>query len=364
MAERVYRVWTGNRAHEFQRLLLAWYEDHKRGLPWRSNPTPYRVWVSEIMLQQTQVRTVMPYYERFLERFPDVRSLAEATEEEVLTLWAGLGYYSRARNLHRAARELLRANRGRIPRRMEEVMRLPGIGRYTAGAICSIAFNQPQPIVDGNVRRVMTRLHGIETNPLETFFWKQASAWVHPTRPSDFNQAIMELGALVCQPSLPFCGACPVQSLCVARRKGIQNQIPVSHRGRAVEEVEMVALVITLRGRILVTSERSVTYIPGGWSLPYKEIKESESPREAARALARKLCGRTCRFRELGLVRHGITHRRLLVQAFYAELDSTPQRDPGDSRDRWIGIRNLDDFVISSLFKKIIGLALPRKSNK
>jgi A/G-specific adenine glycosylase len=198
-------MWDWEKTRNFQERLLHWYGRHKRELPWRSNPAPYRVWVSEIMLQQTQAKTVLPYYDRFFKRFPDIQSLARASEQEVLALWAGLGYYGRARNLHRAARQIVDDHGGVFPDKLEEILMLPGIGRYTAGAICSIAFNRPLPIVDGNVRRVIRRLHGIGRRIPESHFWNQASAWVPEGKTSAFNQAVMELGALVCLPHRPLC---------------------------------------------------------------------------------------------------------------------------------------------------------------
>src|SRR5438132_2793331 len=222
MEQGLHQIWDPVRTAKFQDALLAWYSEHQRALPWRSRPDPYRVWVSEIMLQQTQVQTVLRYFDRFVRRFPDARALAAASEEEVVSLWAGLGYYGRARNLRRAAIEIVRRHGGRFPSRFDEILRLPGVGRYTAGAIASIAFNLPEPIVDGNVRRVVSRLHALERGAPERFFWEQARAWTPAGRAAEFNQAVMELGALVYVPSSPLCLLCPVAAPSEARRRGIE----------------------------------------------------------------------------------------------------------------------------------------------
>ncbi len=326
-------------------------------MPWRSRPSPYRVWVSEIMLQQTQVRTVLPFYERFLELFPDIRTLAEATEAEVLASWAGLGYYSRARNLHRAARKILQDSGGRFPQLLEDMLKLPGIGRYTAGAICAIAFNQPQPVVDSNVKRVILRLHGVAGGVPERFFWEWAAAWAHAERNSDFGQAVMELGALVCVHSRPLCQMCPVASLCEARLKGIQDQIPARRTARPAQEIDLVGLVLVCGSRILITRERTVPFIPGEWGFPLRSVKGIESPPEAARKLSRHICAKSPELRACALVRHGITHRRILVYVFGAQLDPAARRTCRGGR--WIGIEELDSYVTSSLFKKAFRSAFP-----
>ncbi len=352
-------LWPDDKTCEFQQRLLAWYELHKRELPWRSRPTPYRIWVSEIMLQQTQVRTVLPFYERFLARFPDIRTLAHAPEAEVLKYWAGLGYYSRARNLHRAAKEICRHHEGHFPRRMDEMLQLPGIGRYTAGAICSIAFNQPQPVVDGNVRRVITRLRGIEALRVpESLYWEQAVSWIPTSRPADFNQAIMELGALICLPMLPKCRMCPVKSFCTARAKGMQNRLPAHGSGRSSERIRLVILVLRRRDRILITRTREALFIPGQWGLPLKQIKAAAPASVAAGELARRLLGTSPILRECGAIRHGITHRRIFVHVFQAQLHRAAQTVSRGSRHRWIGILELDTFVTSSLFGKCFRLAV------
>ncbi len=350
------RTWPESKNRRFRSLLLHWFEQHKRQLPWRDDPTPYRVWVSEVMLQQTQVRTVIPYYDAFLKRFPEVTALAGATEREVLRYWAGLGYYSRARNLRRAARMIVRDHGGSVPRNLEEILLLPGIGRYTAGAIQSIAFNEARPVVDGNVRRVISRLHCLEEGTAERFFWEQAASWVPADRPSDFNQAVMELGALVCLAVQPLCESCPVRSLCEARGRGLQSRVPVRHVARAPEDVALAALVLESGPRVLLTTAGQLDFIPGKWALPLRVIGTGETPEEAARVLVTGMCGSYTRLRKCPPIRHCITHHRIRAHVFHARADSPLAVNPG----RWLEKLTAEKELTSSLFKKVLRSAFPK----
>jgi len=329
--------------------LLRWYERNKRRLPWRSDPAPYRVWVSEIMLQQTQVRTVLPYFERFLARFPDVGSLAAASEQEVLAEWAGLGYYGRARNIHRAAQKIAGEFGGVFPSTPGEWLSLPGIGEYTAGAILSIAFNQPHPVVDGNVRRVMSRLTGLMEPPRESRFWELAAAWVPRDRPSDFNQALMELGALVCLPSGPRCGDCPVASMCAARKLGIQEKIPMRAMPRKAQSVDLVVLAIQHRGSILVSSGTPAPYIPGPFCLPSLILRPDQTPEQGAKALLRRLGLSTSRMKKSLIIRHSITFRRIRGHVFAAKIPAAAVPS-----GRWVSFTDAERLLTSSLFRKAL----------
>jgi A/G-specific adenine glycosylase len=349
------KAWSIEKIQKFQDLLLDWYQQHRRELPWRSHPSPYRVWISEIMLQQTQVRTVLPYYERFLRRFPDIRTLAQAPERDVLAAWAGLGYYSRARNLQRAARIILEQHGGEFPGRLEDILKLPGVGRYTAGAIDSIAYNEPEPIVDGNVRRVMNRLHGIDSRPRDSFFWDQAKRWIPAGRASDFNQALMELGALICVPSPPRCLICPVQSLCEARRRGIQDRIPPLRSTRAPEAVRLVMLVLARDGSVLLARRRDASYIPGEWGLPTRTLRADDIPERVARLLARRILHGPVRLEACRVVRHSITYRHIIIHVFRAELPAGP---PSDAEQFcWSPRTSLARRLTSSAFRKVLDSA-------
>ncbi|KAA0213171.1 A/G-specific adenine glycosylase [bacterium] len=265
------------------RALARWFQGVGRDLPWRRRPTPYAVWISEIMLQQTQVATVVPYFERFMERFPDVHSLARAREDDVLALWSGLGYYRRARMLHAAARAIAEAHGGQIPPSRQALLELPGVARYTAGAILSIAFNEPEPVVDGNVERVFARLSArsgdIKSRPAQRAVWAFAEAAVREAAaqgvaPSVFNQALMELGATVCIPGKPRCAPCPLASQCRALKLGRQESLPrPAVRAKAGLRRYRAWLMKDRRGRLLLVRRKGggASLLPAGlWELPHE----------------------------------------------------------------------------------------------
>ena len=345
-------IWNKPKTKRFQDLLLAWYRRHRRRLPWRRNRTPYRVWVAEIMLQQTRVQAAIPFYDRFLARFPTLESLAAASEADVLELWAGLGYYQRARNLRKAAKQIVEEQGGKFPGSPEDIRRLPGVGRYTAGAIYSIAFDRPEPVVDGNVRRVICRTHGIAEAP-EEFFWEQAEAWLAQKDPSDFNQAVMELGALICVPSRPLCGECPVETLCYTGRAG---WVPPA-RGKlasAREAVEMVLLVLACEERVVLMRKPEAGFIPGEWGLPGRIVRDAESPRFCAGRLMRGILGEALPFRECRPVRHAITRRDILAHVYCAEVDAPPPDFAPRSSCRWHSRGDLARILTSSLYRKAL----------
>lgn len=338
------------RASAFRRRLLRWYLDNRRVLPWRDTPTPYRVWISEIMLQQTQVGTVLPYYDRFLQRFPDIPSLARASESDVLQRWAGLGYYGRARRLHQAARILWPARQGKFPEEYEAVLALPGIGPYTAGAICSIAYNQPRPVVDGNIRRVLVRLLGIGGKVREGFFWDQMTALLPPNQASSFNQAMMELGALVCTPHRPQCGSCPVARVCRALESGNPSRVPVKHP-RGSRPVHLLVLLLEKEGRVLLASSGKPGFIPGAWGLPCRVLADAASAESEAARLIREITGRAVSPVPLPPFRHAITHRRITVHPFGSTAEPTTVQGGGY---QWVNRKRGKDRVLSSLFRKAL----------
>jgi A/G-specific adenine glycosylase len=346
----VIRKWPGIKNRQFRERLLSWYGRHKRMLPWRSRPTPYRVWIAEIMLQQTRVQTVLPYYTRFLKRFPDPAALAAASEEDVLAHWAGLGYYRRARNLRKAAIKIADQWRGRFPETLEDIGNLPGVGRYTAAAILSIAFKQPRAAVDGNVRRVIRRLYGIAKAP-DDLFWELAESLLAKGRARDFNQAFMELGALVCLPSRPLCDICPVRSLCHSSRRGC---VPASHaRNRPAQvPVEMFLLVLECGGQIAIARQPDGGFIPGEWGLPGNTLRAAQQPLAAARCLARGILGRALQLELYAPVRHAITHRRILAHVCSASIE--PPAPALADRHAWAPRTSLGRIFTSSLFRKAL----------
>ena len=332
--------------------LLSWYDRAARDLPWRRTRDPYAVWVSEVMLQQTRVETAIPYYERFLGRFPTTGDLAAAAEDEVLALWSGLGYYRRARLLHAGAREVVERYGGRVPAEAEARRSLPGVGRYTAGAIGSIAFDREEAVVDGNVGRVLARLHCIET-PLgravtDRALWAMAAELVRGPRPGDLNQALMELGATVCTPASPRCGSCPVAPRCGALASGRVGELPVPKAVKAPRDVELVAVVATTARPPRVWLERGEGSLFGGlWGVPMGEGAD----RQAARALLRRrgIAARLPEGPDRSLV-HVLTHRRLRVRIFRA----TAARGRSAAGLRRVAPEQLGALGVSRLTRRIL----------
>ncbi len=303
--------------------LVTWYRTHKRDLPWRG-ATPYAVWVSEIMLQQTQVATVIPFFVRFTERFPTVEALAEAPLEEMLKYWAGLGYYARARNLHRAAQAVTERFGGNLPRTAEEIESLPGIGRYTSGAILSIAFDVPRPLVDANVTRVLSRVFGLRGDPKSTAnqaaLWSLAEQLVPLERPGEFNQGLMELGALVCSPADPKCDRCPLLPDCVAGNSADPSALPEFPPGRATIAVtHSAALIRDSNGRILIAQRPPHGLWGGLWEFPRVVCATGESPAEGAARAAWEVVGLEVEIgAKVGRIKHGVTHHRITLYGFDA----------------------------------------------
>ncbi len=315
------------RTHEdLQQALLAWFRAHRRDLPWRRTRDPYAIWVSEIMLQQTQVATVLGYYARFLTRFPDVRALARAAEGDVLHAFQGLGYYSRARRLHHAARVVVERHGGEVPRDPGVLRELPGLGAYTAGAISSIAFGLREPIVDGNVVRVLTRLFGLRGDPgkapLKHQLWQLARELVPEREPGDFNQALMELGATRCTPQRPLCVTCPLASLCKARLQGDPESLPELPARAKATEVASAAAVVTRGDRVLVVQRPSDAPRWGGlWTFPDVELEPGEASEAGAARAVRERAGLVVRVGALlGRVRHPITRFRITLSAFHCSV--------------------------------------------
>lgn len=301
--------------------LLAWYDHGQRELPWRATRDPYAIWVSEVMLQQTQVDRVIGYYQRFLERFPTVQALAAAEVAEVLSLWSGLGYYSRARNLHAAAVELVANFKGKLPRTVEALRTLPGFGRYTAGAVASIAFGEEAPLVDGNVARVLSRLFEIDGAPQdkarEATLWELASLLVKGERPGDFNQALMELGATVCTPSSPTCLLCPVQKHCRALAVGRVNELPPPRKLSPRKRLELAVALSHRDGNVLLARRAEKGLFGGLWEMPALTLEPDDNPYAALKALFGK---RSTIGPEMLVLERTLTHRDLVLRVFPVAL--------------------------------------------
>src|SRR5437867_3362361 len=317
-----------------RRKLLVWYRRHRRDLPWRRTGDPYRIWVAEVMLQQTQVATVIPYYERFVRRFPTVAALAKASPDAVLSLWSGLGYYRRARNLHAAAKELARIHGGKLPADPTLLRRLPGVGSYTAGAVASIAFGLPEPALDGNTLRVLSRLLAWRGNPKSgarlRAFDRLAREIVRGKSPGEITQALMELGALVCLPATPRCEHCPVRTECVAFEKGLQSALPETGTTRLSRDFEAAVAILVRKGSFLMVRRQGEGLMEGLWEFPGGILDDGESPREGLARIGRERLGEALMpLERLAIVRQTITYRRVKIGAYRAVLS-----EPG-LRKRW-----------------------------
>jgi len=302
--------------------LLPWFESKSRDLPWRRTRDPYLVWLSEVMLQQTTVRAVMPYFERFARRFPSVAELAAAEEDDVLALWSGLGYYQRARNLHRAARHMVEAHAGRFPSTLEEALTTPGIGRYTASAVLSITSGLPLPVVDGNVRRVLSRLLALAGEPWsrDTAFYELAEILLHRSRAGDWNEALMELGATVCVPRRPACAACPLQSMCRAHAEGSEDRFPAPRPRRAPVGITVAAALVECGGALLLARRSEGALLSRMWEVPQTSLECSGPPDLESEVLERY--GLSISQGELVVVAsHAITFRRIRLEGYLAELE-------------------------------------------
>ena len=301
--------------------LLRWYDANRRDLPWRRTRDPYAIWISEAMLQQTRVETVIPYWERFLETFPDIESLAHAELDDVYASWTGLGYYSRARNLKAAAETIMDEYDGRLPNTAEDLRKLKGIGRYTAGAVASIAFDREEPLVDGNVIRVFSRLLGIREDSsarsVVEGLWSVAAELVRGPRPGDLNQALMELGATLCTPRNPDCQICPIRRHCDAHAKGDAESLPIKKKRTKQKPMRAVGAWIERGGRILVVRRPEKGLMAGLWELPGGEIDPGEEGKDRVReVLLCKLGLATHGHQWVGSVEHIFTHRRLQLEVF------------------------------------------------
>jgi A/G-specific adenine glycosylase len=341
------------------RALLPWYDAHRRDLPWRRTNDPYAVWVSEMMLQQTQVATVRGYYERWMQRFPTVSALARADEDDVLHAWQGLGYYSRARNLHKGARAVVADHGGDVPRTVEALRSLPGVGPYSAGAIASIAHGERAAIVDGNVVRVLCRVFGLRGDPsrapLKAELWRLAEAAVPEDRPGDFNQAMMELGATVCAPRSPRCGECPLRRLCVAHAAGIVERLPELPKRRATVAVARVATVVFRGGRVLVLqAPNDAPRWAGMWQFPSADVADGETPEAAASRAVREAVGLCVNVGERTFVlRHSVTHHRITLEVFRAPCQRGRPRALGCRAAAWKLPIELDALAMPAAHRRI-----------
>jgi A/G-specific adenine glycosylase len=348
----------------FQKRLLRWYRAHKRDLPWRASRDPYGVWVAEVMLQQTRIAAVMPYYDRFLKDLPDVEALARAPIAEVLKLWSGLGYYSRARNLHRAAKEIVAHRNGKFPRTLDQALELPGIGTYTAAAVLSIAYDVPLGVVDGNVARVLARLCAMESDLREPRRWRElaniAQEWLARDSPGDWNQALMELGEVICTPQIPRCDFCPISNWCRAYNLGLTQKIPAARLKRATEHIKIAAAILRdPRGRTILVKDPGAhdhVLFSRMWQFPAVQVARHPETELEAHVCA-TLGIDSIALQGLPAARHSVTFRNITLLPFLAHVEQLPKLP----RTRILSMENLSQLPISNATRKIAAAFLTKQ---
>ena len=338
--------------------LLAWYREQGRILPWRTTRDPYAIWISEIMLQQTQVKTVLPYYQRWLQQFPTVHDLAEADQQTVLKAWEGLGYYARARNLHKTAKEICDRFHGILPQSAEQLETLPGIGRTTAGGIASSAFNQPAPILDGNVKRVLARIIGLTkpSNRAMKSLWLTSEQLLSPKNPRDFNQALMDLGATVCLPKQPDCDRCPWVKLCFAYKNQLQHQLPMTESRAPIPLKQIgVAVIWNDQNEILIDRRPADGLLGGLWEFPGGKIEVEETPEACILREIKEEIGIDISVGDhLISVDHAYTHFKVRLIVHHCRYVSGEPQTLACDEIRWVNPEELSDFPFPKANKQII----------
>jgi len=335
---------------QIQAKLLQWFKKNKRDLPWRRTRDPYAIWVSEIMLQQTQVATVIPYYQKFLKSFPTLRHLAKSDLSKVLKVWEGMGYYSRARNLHSASQIVLNHFHGEIPTTLKDLLSLPGIGRSTAGAILSFAFDKEAPILDGNAKRVLSRLFTVSGNPgekeTEQLLWKISESLIPGGHSNPFNQALMDLGSMLCTPKDPQCPRCPLRDLCKGKASGEPERFPVKSIKKKIPHIEAIAAVIQQNGKVLLEQRPPKGLLGGLWEFPNWKIERKGRLR--LRNRIQKEMGMNVKVREsIGIFKQTFSHFKLTLQVFHCQPLN------GKTKGKWVPTRNLHLLPMSRIHRRI-----------
>ena len=359
---------TSKEIAQFRKNLLAWFKTHHRKLPWRETKEPYRIWISEVMLQQTQVKKVLEYYQKFVDRFPDVQHLAEVNLQDVLKIWEGLGYYARARNLHKAAKVVMRDLAGEIPSDYTTFRKLPGVGEYIAAAVQSIAFNQPYAAVDGNVKRVLSRLFltdsPVNQSTAAKIFQANADLLLDRSEPGAFNQAMMELGATVCRATSPTCIVCPVNNFCGAFQTARQRGFPVRHKSKPIPEYHLVAGIVHKDKRMLITQRKRDGLLGGLWEFPGGEIQAQETAGQTCvREIQEQVDLSVEVIAYLTRVKHTYTHFKIVMDVFRCNYQSgdVALNKPVDYR--WITIDQIDQFPFPRSNHKFIPLLMQGEEN-
>ncbi|MDH5596633.1 MAG: A/G-specific adenine glycosylase [Candidatus Peregrinibacteria bacterium] len=342
-----------------QEVLLKWFEKNQRPLPWRDKYEPYQVWISEIMLQQTQVKTVLPYFERWMATLPTIKSVAEAKEDQILKLWEGLGYYSRARNIQKAARQIVEEYDGVFPSDYDAILALPGVGKYTAGAIASIAFNQDRPLVDGNVIRVLSRLFLYTKNTrfpeAEKKMWKWAEEILPKGEARLFNQAMMEFGALQCTPASPDCSACPLASVCEARKENMIHLIPDRGPARRVENIKVAIAVIKKEGKVFIQKRPEKGLMGGLWEFPGGKVEKGEGFKAALqRELAEEVGMKVRNIKKIRNIKHAYTSFKVDLHCYEADYESGEVKLGSATDGLWVDPEELTNYPFPAANVRLI----------
>ncbi len=344
---------------DFQTRLVEWFHQHQRPLPWRIHYDPYEVWVSEIMLQQTQVTTVLPYYQRWMEALPTIHSVAQADEDTVVKLWEGLGYYSRVRNLQKAARVICDDHGSVFPQDFETILALPGIGRYTAGAVASIAFNQDRPVVDGNVIRVVCRLEDLRDDPksaaMTKRLWELAADWIPSGEARYFNQGMMELGATVCHVQQPSCLLCPVQSFCKSYHAGSVDQVPAKVK-RVKSKLRTTLMALIHKDGSFLIQKRPVGQLMGGlWEFPNLHVTSEQKLEKSLQSEVLKQWGIQVEVKErIATIKHGYTSYKVTLHGYYCVFQSGNLKLSQDIPREWVPLKDLGQYSFPAAQVKLI----------
>lgn len=350
-----------SKASSIANQLIAWYRSSHRDLPWRNTNDPYAIWVSEIMLQQTQVVTVLPYYYRWMQQFPTIQSLAEAPLDVVLKAWEGLGYYARGRNLHKAAKQIMDVHHGAFPTEFEAIHNLPGVGKSTAGAISTFGLGKPQPILDGNVKRVLSRLYAItemvNDKAVTDLLWAKSAALLpkKPVDAYDFNQAVMELGATLCTPKQPQCERCPWLGDCKARAQGLENELPVKQDSKPTPHHTIGVGVIYKNDKILIALRPEEGLLGGLWEFPGGKCKPDETLQDCVKREIKEETGlKVSVGPKIATVKHAYTHFKITLHAFVCDYVSGKASPKASQELRWVALEDLSDYAFPKANKKVL----------
>lgn len=345
----------------FHQQLLNWFSQNQRKMPWRETGDPYYIWVSEVMLQQTQVKTVIPYYQNFIKQYPTISHLAEADQNDVLKVWEGLGYYSRARNLHKAAKQVISEFNGQVPKDAETFKKLPGVGDYIKAAVQSIAFGKPFAAVDGNVKRVLSRIFMIKSpvnrSSSHSEFSQKADTLLERTHPGDYNQAMMELGALICKPKNPLCETCPVNEFCSAFKKQKTTSYPVREKAKKVPEYQITVGIVKKGDMLLITKRKSDGLLGGLWEFPGGKIENEETAEDACIREIKEETNLIVKIADyLTTIKHAYTHFKIQMQVYLCSYQSGRVKLNGPVDHQWIPFSDISKFPFPKANLKFIPL--------